>query len=79
MFSALTNETLQRRLRKDGVGISVFPTVHAPNVKETKSAESERSQRKVRTIYQIRLLRRFHLIGNVSLYVSLIYLLARCL
>ena len=79
MFSALTNETLQRRLRKDGVGISVFPTVHAPNVKETKSAESERSKRKVRTIYQIRLLRRFHLVGNVSLNVSLIYLLARCL
>ncbi|PFX15356.1 Tyrosine kinase receptor Cad96Ca [Stylophora pistillata] len=27
MFSALTSETMQRRLRKDGVGISVFPTV----------------------------------------------------
>ena len=48
-FSELTKESLQQRLRKDEVGVCVFPTMHAPCVSnETKSAESQRSKRKVR-------------------------------
>ena len=48
-FSELTKESLQRRLRRDEVGVCVFPTIHAPCVSnETKSAESQRSKRKVR-------------------------------
>ena len=30
MFPGLTNVNLQRRLRKDGIGICVFPTIQAP-------------------------------------------------
>ena len=48
MFSGLTGQTLQRRLRKDGLGICVFPTIHASSVEDQKSSESERSKRKVR-------------------------------
>ena len=32
MFPGLTNVHLQRRLRKDGIGICVFPTIQAPHL-----------------------------------------------
>ena len=53
-FFDLTGDNLQRRLRKDEVGVCVFPTVHTRAVQfggETvKPAESKRSKRKVRKL-----------------------------
>ena len=47
----LTNrfsEDLDRRLRRDEIGVSVFPTKHAHSVSNDQTAESQRSKRKVR-------------------------------
>ena len=48
MFPGLTNFHLQRRLRKDGIGICVFPTIQAPCVSGESKLESKRAERKVR-------------------------------
>ena len=49
MFSGLTKVDFQRRLRKDDIGICVFPTIHAPSIsRESKPAESKRGEKKVR-------------------------------
>ena len=48
MFPGLTNVHLQRRLRKDGIGICVFPTIQAPCVSGESKPESKRAERKVR-------------------------------
>ncbi|XP_044180301.1 THAP domain-containing protein 1 A-like [Acropora millepora] len=43
MFPGLTNVHLQRRLRKDGIGICVFPTIQAPCVSGESIPESKRA------------------------------------
>ena len=49
MFSGLTKVDLRRRLRKDGIGICVFPTIHASSTsRQSEPAESKQSERKVR-------------------------------
>lgn len=48
MFPGLTNVNLQRRLRKDEIGICVFPTIQAPCVSGESKPESKRAERKVR-------------------------------
>ena len=49
LFSGLTKVDFQRRLRKDDIGICVFPTIHAPSIsRESKPAESKRGEKKVR-------------------------------
>ena len=48
MFPGLTNVNLQRRLRKDELGICVFPTIQAPCVSGESKPESKRAERKVR-------------------------------
>ena len=48
-YSGLTEQKMQKRLRKDELGICVFPSKHAPGVcREEKPAETQRSKRKVR-------------------------------
>ena len=48
-FSDLTRDNLQRKLRKNEVGVCVFPTVYTPAVQSVqdsvKPSESERSKR----------------------------------
>ena len=52
MFSDLAKINFQRRLRKDGIGICVFPTICVPCISmESKPTESKRSARKVTTKY----------------------------
>ena len=51
MFPGLTNVNLQRRLRKDEIGICVFPTIQAPCVSGESKPESKRAERNVRNAY----------------------------
>jgi len=49
-FSGLPGATFKPRLRKDELGKSVFPTIHALSIvpQKTESDRGERKQRKVR-------------------------------
>ena len=51
MFPGLTNDNFQRRLRKDEIGICVFPTIQAPCVSGESKPESKRAERKVRKLF----------------------------
>ena len=51
MFPGLTNGNFQRRLRKDEIGICVFPTIQAPCVSGESKPESKRAERKVRKLF----------------------------
>ena len=48
-FSGLPGANFKPRLKKDELGVSVFPTVHASSIVAQKT-ESNRSKRKVRLI-----------------------------
>ena len=48
MFPGLTNVNFQRRLRKDEIGMCVFPTIQTPCVSGESKPESKRAERKVR-------------------------------
>ncbi|XP_044167842.1 THAP domain-containing protein 5-like [Acropora millepora] len=47
-FTNRFSEDLDRRLRRDEIGVSVFPTKHAHSVSNDQTAESQRSKRKRR-------------------------------
>jgi len=51
-FSGLPGANFKPRLKKDELGVSVFPTVHASSIvaQETESNRSKRKGRKVRLI-----------------------------
>ena len=57
-FSGLPGANFKPRLKKDDLGVSVFPTVHASSIvpQKTESDRSKRKRRKVRLIASLLLL-----------------------